>query len=112
MGVYHMPPDTREKEKIIGGLFTWNQAGWLFGAFLLGLSVFSFVYTATRIPLLSIILAVLVGSTLLPFVFVKRKDLTLFQYIMRKRKFNKKTKHLINKKAVKRRISIGFEEGI
>lgn len=112
MAVYHMPPDTREKEKIVGGLFTWNQAGWLFGAFILGLAVFSFVFTVTNIAGLSLVLAVLIGSTLLPFVFVKRQDLTLFQYIVRKQKFNKKTKHLINKKVVKRKVSMGFEEGI
>ena len=111
MAVYFMPPDTREKEKIIGGLFTWNQAGWLFGAFMLALAVFSIMLSVTGSLALSLIFAFLIGGTLLPFVFVKRNGLTLFQYLMRKHKFNKKTKHLIKRKIVTRRVPMGIEEG-
>ena len=110
MAVYFMPPDVREKEKIVGGLFTWNQAGWLVGGFVLGLTTFVIMFSVSNVAWLSLFFAILMGSLTLPFVFVKRSDLTLFQYLMRKRKFNKKSKHLINKKAIRRKIQVGMEE--
>lgn len=101
MAVYHMPPDTKEKEKIIGGLFTWNQFFWLLGGFALGMIGFVVIYSLTSVPALSLIMALIGFSLSFPFVFIRRGELTLFEYIVRKHRFKKKSHLLINRRVIK-----------
>lgn len=94
MKSYTVPPDINEKEKIIGGVLNLNQFFWLLGGLLLGVSVFMLVY-----PILnkySLIIAGFVSLSGIPFVIIKIKGLTLYEYLKRKKAFDKKTKYLPN----------------
>lgn len=91
---YLIPPDVNEKEKIFGGYLNLNQFFWILGGFLLGAVVFVLLF-----PLLNKFSLIPAGITIfsgVPFAIVKIKELTLFEYLKRKRAFNKKTKHLPN----------------
>lgn len=94
MRSYNVPPDVNEKEKIIGGILNINQFFWLLGGLLIGAIVFVLLY-----PLLdkySLIVAGLFALSGTPFVLIKPKGLTLYEYLKRKRNFDKKTKYLPN----------------
>lgn len=95
MQTYDMPPDTREKEKVIGGVLNINQFGWIVGGLIILL-----VIILTTYKFLGII-SVFVG---LPFVIIgimfavrKKNDMTYFQYLRYKRRYKKTIKYYINK---------------
>lgn len=96
MRIYSVPPDTREKEKIIGGLLNINQFLWLLGGLVLGAVFFAVVYKLTGFVGLSAFIGILFASAGLPFAFYKKKEYTLYQYLYYKHKFKKKTKKLPN----------------
>lgn len=98
MRVYPVPPDMKEKEKIIGGVLNLNQFLWILGGLGLGASVFALIYTLTKIEGLSLTIGGLFCLSGVPFALYKKNDLTLYQYIIRKRKFKKKVKHLPNQR--------------
>ena len=98
MNMYQVPPDTKEKEKVIGGLFDWGQFFWFLAGAGIGISVFMVVLSVTGIPILAGILGLLGILTTFPFVFVKKKELTLFSYLYYKRKLKKQTGKLVNKR--------------
>jgi hypothetical protein len=98
MRVYTVPPDMKEKEKIIGGILNINQFFWILGGLVLGASVFALTFTLTKMGGFSLTLGGLFCLTGVPFALYKKNGLTLFQYITRKRKFKKKVKHLPNKR--------------
>lgn len=91
-----MPTDLSEKDKVIGGLLTLNQALWLVPGFILALIVFALLQSLLKIFV--IIPMVLCIGIFLPFVFYKIKDVPLPTYLFRKFKFNKKNKYLINER--------------
>lgn len=94
---YKVPPNMRIKEKIIGGILNINQFAWLAGGLLLGGVAFISLFPLIgAIP--SVIVAILIIPVGTPFAFYKKNELTLFQYITLKRKFNKKTHKLPNKR--------------
>lgn len=96
MKSYSVPPDINEKEKIIGGFLNLNQFLWLLGGLLIGAGVFVILF-----PILSkysLIFAGLFSLTGVPFAVIKIKNLTLYEYLKRKRAFKKKTKYLPNVK--------------
>lgn len=96
MRSYNIPPDMNEKEKIIGGVLDLGQFFWILGGLLLGALVFVILF-----PLLnkfSLIFALIFGLSGVPFVVIKKEGLTLFEYHKRKRKFNKKTHKLPNRR--------------
>lgn len=99
MRTCRVPPDINEKEKVIGGILDINQFFWLLGGLLLGAGVFlicsSFMGKFALIP------GGVFSLTGVPFVLIKPQDLTLFEYLKRKRVFKKKVKYLPNKKASK-----------
>ncbi|AMN30962.1 hypothetical protein BFS06_12180 [Clostridium perfringens] len=95
---YTIPPDIKEKEKIIGGVLTLQQFYWVLGGAGLGAILFILTFTITKMGGLAIFLALLGIASGLPFAFLKKEDLPLYVYLNRKRKFNKKTKKLINKR--------------
>lgn len=95
---YEIPPNTNEQEKAIGGVLTFIQFFWLLGGALLGILVYITMFSVTKIQFISIPLGILVALSGIPFAFVKKHEMTLFNYITTKRKFNKKNKKLINRR--------------
>ena len=96
MRSYFVPPNTNEKEKVIGGILNINQFFWVLAGFLLGGLVI--VFTHKILGQFSIFLGLIFASTSLPFVLYKKNDLTLFQYLTLNQKFKKKVKKLPNKR--------------
>jgi hypothetical protein len=93
--VFEMPPDTREKEKIIGGLIDFSQLIWL--AIGLGACAIVVIVFYNIIGLGSAIIGFpfIVGGCI--FAFKKKEDMMLFTYIVYKIKFNHTIKTYTNK---------------
>lgn len=99
--IYDIPTDTNQgNEKIIGGVLTAAQFFWLISGLVVGLAIFSLVFVLTKLKILSILLGLIAGSYGIPFAFYKKHEMTLFFYLKTKRKFNKKSKKLINKRSL------------
>lgn len=98
MNMYQVPPDTKEKEKVIGGLFDWGQFFWFLLGAAIGIVVFAILYVLTGIPILAGIFGLLGIASTLPFVFVKKKGLSLFSYLYYKRKLKRQSGKLINRR--------------
>lgn len=96
MAQYQVPPDTKEKEKVIGGLLNWVQFFWLLAGFVLALILAFIAYTLFESVIISIVMALIGFGTSVPFALVKRMDMPLFTYLRRKHLLKKKTKNLIN----------------
>ena len=94
---YDIPPDTSEKEKAIGGILTFVQFGWLIGGLVLGLLIFLILYIPTQSYILAGIFAVPFALTGIPFAFYKKYEMPLLTYLRTRKKFNGKTKKLLNK---------------
>lgn len=94
MRSYKVPPDINEKEKIIGGLLSWAQFLSLIGGFVAGLLTFAFFFLF--IKFLAIIPGLVVMGLTLPFVFYKKMDMSLPQFLKRQRSFEKKTHQIPN----------------
>lgn len=95
---YFIPPDTNEKEKAIGGLLTFQQAGWIAGGFIIGIACGALAYLITSSTPVTIIFALPGIIAGLPFAFFKKYEMSLFTYLKRKKRFDRKEKKLINKK--------------
>ena len=95
MASYLVPPDMKEREKIVGGVLTMAQFAWLIGGLvIIGLIVLSLY---SLMGLFSLIIGVPIGLGFgLPFAFYKKEELTLFRYLYLKSKFKKKKKELPN----------------
>lgn len=93
---YQIPPDMKEKEKIIGGVLNINQFLWLVGGFVVGAMMFMIFWSITHLLLIAVFFTIIGGASTAPFAFYKKRDLTLYQYITRKRAFKKKSHKLIN----------------
>ena len=93
---YRLAADTNEKEKAVGGVLTFGQAGWI----VLGLLIFAalFILLAQGLPkVLALVIALIPGCAVaLPFAFYEKGGLRLSQYLGWRVKFNKKSKHLVN----------------
>lgn len=98
MRSYTVPPDMKEKEKIIGGVININQFFWLLGGFVLGAVLFIVSFLITKSAIFSIILALIGAIASTPFAFYKKLDLPLYTYLKRKREFKNKTHKLINQR--------------
>ena len=94
---YEVPPDTSEKEKAIGGILTFIQFGWLIGGLVIAMLVFLLFYVPTRSYLLGGIFAVPVALIGVPFAFYKKYEMSFITFLLTKRKFDSKTKQLLNK---------------
>lgn len=97
MKIYNIPPNTNEKEKVIGGVLTLNQFFWIVGGIGLGSIIFFTLFKfigAVPAALIALIFAV----SGIPFALYKKNELTLFKYIILKRTFKKKQKKLPNKR--------------
>jgi hypothetical protein len=95
MATYTVPPDMKEKEKIVGGILTISQFIWLMvGLLIIGAVMFLLYYLNGAF---SMVIGAPLGLAVgLPFAFYKKEELTLFQYLSLKSKFKKKRKELPN----------------
>lgn len=97
MQMHRMPPDTRDKERIFGGVFNVIQAVFIGIGFVSGLGLFALFQGVLGFLPLSVI-AFLGGFGVgLVFALYKKRDLMLHTYLLRKHKFNKKNKYLVNR---------------
>lgn len=96
MRSYSVPPNINEKEKVVGGLLNINQLFWVIGG--LGIGAVMFLLTYSFLGKASLFVGGVFAMTGLPFALVKIKELTLFEYLKRKKEFKKKTKYLIHKR--------------
>ena len=98
MAQYQVPPDTKDKEKVIGGLLNWIQFFWLLAGVVLAMLLAFIGYYFTKTIVISAILAVIGIGSSIPFALVKKLDMPLFTYLLRKRQLSKKSVQLINKR--------------
>ena len=93
---HRMSADTSEKEKVIGGILTAAQGGWL--ALGGGIIAIILVTLAQIIPAaVALVIALPPGLLVgLSFAFYKKEGLTLFQYITLNHKFKSKSKIMLN----------------
>lgn len=106
--VYSMPPDTNEREKIVGGLLTLGQAAWIAVGGVL--YVIWILVTYRVLGAFSFILGI--GFLVFGFYFGLKKvdDLPYPKYLRLKRIYKKKVKNYINK-GEKTELSFSIEEG-
>lgn len=95
MASYKMPPDMKEKEKIIGGILTLVQFFWVLIGLALGAGFFVIGFGIIG-GKASLIFGGIIALSGVPFVVYKKNNLTLFQYLRFKRAFKKKTHRLPN----------------
>lgn len=99
MRMYKMPPDTRDKEKLFGGLFTISQFICLVVCILIGASFGLLLYSIFKsivVLIFGIILGFIGG---VPFVVYRNRkmgDMELFRYLLLRYKFKKKIKKKIH----------------
>lgn len=93
--IYSMPPDTNEKEKIIGGIFTLGQIVWVAG----GIIIFVLIILSSfrYLGFFSVILGFPFVVTGFVFALVKVNNFPLPTYLKLKNRFKKKAKYYINK---------------
>lgn len=94
--LYRITADTSEKEKAVGGMLTFGQAGWLAAGLLLFAIVF--VSLSRIIPTVTALVIGLIFGLGLggPFAFYEKGGLRLAQYLIWRVKFAKKSKHMVN----------------
>ena len=94
--MYQVSADTSEKEKVVGGILTFAQGLWLAGGFIIFMGLFMLLQNFLPIPF-AVVFALGPGAGFgLPFAFYKKEELPLATYLIFKKKFEKKNKHLIN----------------
>jgi len=94
--LYKVSADTSEKEKAVGGILTFGQAGWLVLGFVICAGLFLLLANVIP-PVLALILALPPGIAFgCMFAFYKKEGLPLSTYIMYSRSFKKKNKLLVN----------------
>ena len=100
MAQYDIPPNTNEEEKAIGGVLTFVQFFWLLGGAVLGILIYIGIYALIRVQVIAIPMGVISALSGIPFAFIKKHEMPLFKYITTKKKFEKKSKKLINKRSI------------
>ena len=94
MTVYNMPPDTREKEKIVGGILDLYHLVWIaLGIILYGLQAFLLFGLLSYVCLVTGLVFVAWGFV---FALKKKDDMPYSTYLRYKFKFNKKTWYYVN----------------
>lgn len=94
--MYHVSADMSEKEKVVGGVLTMAQGLWLAGGFLIFGAFFMLLQNILPMPF-AVAFALVPGLAFgLPFAFYKKEGLPLFTYLTLKKKFDQKTKYLVN----------------
>ena len=99
MKYYDIPPDIREKEKIIGGKFTVGQIVFLIAGFLLALLTMFSLYSLIERPVMAVLIGLCVGAPFVPYGFrtiPEMGDIELFQYRIYQHRYRKSRKDFIN----------------
>ena len=93
---YKMSADTSEKEKVIGGILTAAQGGWLaLGGVIIAVILVSLAQVIS--PSIALVIALPPGLAVgLAFAFYRKEGLTLFQYLTLNQKFKRKSKVMLN----------------
>ncbi len=91
--LYNVPPDSKEKEKSLGGYFTMGQAMWLALGWAIGIIIALVFYSSA--PLFGLFvgasIALAIGGT---FAFKKVEGETFYRYLVLRERDRKKTKKL------------------
>ena len=108
MKIYDMPPDTREREKIVGGIFDLYQLAWIAAGAVLyaihAILMFRFVsYLCLVVGLVFIVWGFV-------FAIKKKDDLPYPTYLRLKFKHNRKTKYFVNA-GINRKLDFSGEAG-
>lgn len=98
MAVYKVSADVSEKEKAVGGVMTFGQAGWLgFGAAVFGVLFLLFYKVLLLPPIFALIISFPPGLVIgCMFAFYKKEQLPFCTYLIYKHNFKSKTKQLVN----------------
>lgn len=99
MAQYPIPQDMREKEKIIGGIFTMTQFAFVAIGVALGLLLGLGAYSLTGSLVFTVVVIVLIVGLFAPFGFVtlpKYGDIELYQYVIMLIKYKKSNKDFLN----------------
>lgn len=96
--MYKIPPDVKEKEKVIGGVLTLIQFLWLLGGLGGGLFLFVVTWLATNSLFFGLLFFVAGIGVSAPFAFYKKNELSLFGFLKYRRKLIKRNVYLPNKK--------------
>lgn len=93
MRSYSVPPDTREKERIVGGILTWEQTQY----FILGVILCAVVFAVFSVTLDAVLGAIL-GLPLLALgpvlAFMRLEDMPVVEYYRLRYRHGKKTLQL------------------
>lgn len=94
--MYKVSADTSEKEKAVGGIMTFGQAGWLVLGFIIAASIF-LALSQILPPVIGLVLGLAVGGAFGGvFAFYKKEGLALATYFSYRAAFKKKSKLLVN----------------
>lgn len=96
--MYKIPPDVKEKEKVIGGYLTLIEFLWLLGGLGSGLFLFVIFWLLTSSLFVGLFFFILGPALAAPFAFYKKKDLALFDYLKFRRQLLKRNVVLPNTK--------------
>lgn len=92
--IYNMPPDTREREKIVGGILDITQLGWLGAGF--GLYIVHALIMFRFVSWLSLIVGIVFLVWGAVFALKKKDDMPYPVYLRYKFAYKFKTKLYIN----------------
>lgn len=93
---YKVSADTSEKEKAVGGIMTFGQAGWLVLGFVICAALFLILANILP-PVIALIASIPPGAAFgCVFAFYQIEGLSLFTYLIYRHNFKKKHKFLVN----------------
>lgn len=99
MARYDVPPDTRGKEAIIGGIFTASQMIFLAVGFIVGAALAIFGFSTFHSLTAALFLFAIGAAPFVPFAFIKISkmgNMELFPYLRIKYAFKKGQKYWLN----------------
>lgn len=94
MGWYQIPPDTKEPDKIIGGILTMVQLAWIVAGIVIAAGVV--VLLKLLLPGYFWVIGLILIPSGVPFAVVKKKGMALPKYLWLKFKFRQLPKRYIN----------------
>ena len=107
---YQVMPDIREKEKIVGGLFTITQTIPLALALICGGGLAVLTFSSTQNIVMTVIMFIIGAVPFLPFAFVKIEkmgNMELFFYLRIRMKYKKSQKVFCNLNENQRKRLLG-----
>lgn len=92
--VYNMPPDTGEREKIVGGVMDITQLAWLAAGF--GLYVIHALIMFRFVNWICLVVGIVFLVWGCIFAFKKKDDMPYPRYLRYKFLFKTRTRHFVN----------------